>query len=60
MSDNVVGYAKPVYDLFDEFHCLGCYNGGGRLYFNLFCEFIHCYKDVCESTFGFPEQTNQI
>jgi hypothetical protein len=28
-------------------------------YFDLFCEFIHCYDDVCESTFGFLKWTYQ-
>jgi hypothetical protein len=60
ISDNVVGYAKLVHDLFNEFHCLGRCNRGVRLHFNPFCEFIYCYKDVCESTFGFLERTYQI
>jgi hypothetical protein len=30
------------------------------LYFNQFCELIHCYEDVCESTLAFLEWTYQI
>jgi hypothetical protein len=26
ISDNVIGNAKHVHDLFDELHCLGCYD----------------------------------
>jgi hypothetical protein len=60
MGNIVVGYTKSVHDLLDEFHCLSHYNGGGSLHFDLFCEFIHYYEDVCESTFGFLEWTYQI
>jgi hypothetical protein len=35
-------------------------DGGGRLHFDPFCEFIHCDEDVCESSFSFLEQTYQI
>jgi hypothetical protein len=53
MSDNVVGYAEFVHDILDEFHYFGRCNVGDRLHFDPVCEFIHCYKNVCESTFGF-------
>jgi hypothetical protein len=60
ISDNVVGYTKYVHDLFDKFHYLGrCYLCG-KLYFDPLCEFIHCYEDVCESTFSFLKWTYQI
>jgi hypothetical protein len=58
--DNVVRHAKPVHDLSDEFHCFGSCDGNCRLYFDIFYEFIHCYEDVCESTFDFLEWTYQI
>jgi hypothetical protein len=58
IGDNVFTYAKPVYDLIDEFHCLGSYNGGSRLYFDPLCEFVHCNEDVCEFNFSF--QTDLI
>jgi hypothetical protein len=48
IGDNIVGYAKFVHDLLDEFH------------FDPLCEFIHCNDDVCESTFDFLEWTYQI
>jgi hypothetical protein len=48
-----------VHDLPDEFHCFGHCNGGGELHFDPFCDFIHCYEDVCESTFGILEWTYQ-
>jgi hypothetical protein len=60
ISDKVVGYAKLVRDLLDEFHRLGSYNGSCGLYLDPFYEFIHFNKDVCESTFGFLEWTYQI
>jgi hypothetical protein len=46
IDDNVVGYDKLVYDLFDEFHHLGCCNRCGKLHFDPFCEFNHRYKDL--------------
>jgi hypothetical protein len=60
ISDNVVGYAKPIHDLLDEFHYLGHCNGGGKLHFDPFCEFIYYYEDVSEYTIGFLEWTYQI
>jgi hypothetical protein len=60
ISDNVVGHAKPVHDHFDEFHHLSRCDVGGKLYFDPLHELIHCDKDMCESTFSFLEQTNQI
>ncbi len=46
IGDNIVGYAKLVHDLFDEFHHLGCCNRCGKLHFDPFCEFNHRYKDL--------------
>jgi hypothetical protein len=60
ISDNVIGYPKPVHDISDEFYRLCRYDGGGRLNFEPFWEFIHCDEDMCESTFSFLERTNQI
>jgi hypothetical protein len=59
-SSNIIWHTKPVHDFFDEFYHLGCYDWSGRLYFEPFHEFIHCHKDVCESTFSFIERTYQI
>jgi hypothetical protein len=53
IGDDVVGHAKPVHDLSNEFHQLSSYNRSYKLYFDLFCEFIHYYKDVRESSFDF-------
>jgi hypothetical protein len=60
INDNIVGYAKLINNLSDEFLCLGRYNGGGKLYFDPFYEFIHNYEDMCESIFVFLERTYQI
>jgi hypothetical protein len=60
ISDNGIGNAKPVHDLLDEFNCLFCYDEGGRLRFNPFCEFIHFDEDVCEPALSFFWRTYQI
>jgi hypothetical protein len=44
----------------DEFYCLSCCDGGDRLRFDPFCEFIHYDEDMCDSTFSFLEMTYQI
>jgi hypothetical protein len=48
------------YIISDEFYHLSSCNGGDGLDFDPFCEFIQCYRDVCDSTFVFFEWTYQI
>jgi hypothetical protein len=44
----------------DEFPSLSSCYGRNRLCFNSFGELVHCYEDVCESTFSFLEWTYMI
>jgi hypothetical protein len=60
VGDNIIQYAKLVHDLSDEFHDLSSCYGNCQLCFDPFGELIHCYEDVCESTFSFLKWTYQI
>jgi hypothetical protein len=57
VSDYVIGDAKPVHDLLDEFHNFGNYYGGSRLCFDPFGELVHHYEDASESSFCFLNWT---
>jgi hypothetical protein len=60
VDDYIIVDAKPIHDLMDEFHWLGCCYRSHQLFFDPFGELVHCYEDVCETSFDFSKWIYQI